>query len=95
MAASKTSVKPSVNLDQWADGAAPDLPVSTGSQADLLGRPRHDQQGNRPAAGYQHHDGEDPSAAYLQQAEGRAPHAAAAQLTPGTSRLGGLHRMPS
>ncbi|MGG5820814.1 DUF7507 domain-containing protein, partial [Falsiroseomonas sp. HW251] len=26
--------KPAVNLDQWADGAAPDLPVSSGSQAD-------------------------------------------------------------
>ena len=23
-----------VNLDQWADGAAPDLPVNSGSQAD-------------------------------------------------------------
>ncbi|MBB3121698.1 beta strand repeat-containing protein [Pseudoduganella violacea] len=28
------AIKPSVNLDQWADGAAPDLPVLSGSQAD-------------------------------------------------------------
>jgi hypothetical protein len=28
------TIKPSINLDQWADGAAPDLPVTSGSQAD-------------------------------------------------------------
>lgn len=28
------TIKPTVNLDQWADGAAPDLPVTSGSQAD-------------------------------------------------------------
>ena len=30
----KVNVKPTINLDQWADGAFPDAKVSTGSQKD-------------------------------------------------------------
>ncbi|MGZ3183958.1 MAG: beta strand repeat-containing protein [Telluria sp.] len=44
--------KPSINLDQWADGAAPDQPVTSGSQADQW------QNGNLGASQAHYNEGE-------------------------------------
>lgn len=48
----QTSIKPTVNLDQWANGAAPDRMVSSGSQADQW------QNGNLGAAQAHYAEGE-------------------------------------
>lgn len=46
------SIKPSINLDQWANGGAPDLPVTSGSQADKW------QNGNLGASQAHYQEGE-------------------------------------